>query len=84
MRTDNVYGENHPPEEDASPGEHGIREQIADADRNKDTAQDLDETRQQMIDNTDLSGGAGRVETPRDGHEPRRLPASGGRRGRGS
>lgn len=67
MATDNVYGENHPPSEDTGTGSPGIREQVADADKDKGTGQDLEETRRQMTQETELSGGQGRVETPRDG-----------------
>ncbi len=67
MPTDNVYGENHPPEEDSAPDAPSVREQVADADKAKGTADDLDETRRQMTQDTELSGGAGRAETPRDG-----------------
>ncbi|HEY0868273.1 MAG TPA: hypothetical protein VGE01_12880 [Fimbriimonas sp.] len=59
----NVYGENKPPEEGRK--EHGIREEVAEKDKDKDTAADLEETRKKMSQENE-GGGMGRSGTPKD------------------
>lgn len=55
----NVYGENHPPEEDAEKAP-GVREKVAEE---KGTAEDLEETRRKAAEETP-KGGMGRESTP--------------------
>jgi hypothetical protein len=62
----NVYGENHPSEEGKA--EKGIREQTAQKEESrskndKSTAEDLEQTRQEMSQ-SGQSGGMGREGTP--------------------
>lgn len=60
-----VYGENSDPSEGTT--EPGIREEIVKETPDKgDTAEDLEEARQEMIDATG-EGGMGRPGTPKDG-----------------
>ena len=53
----NVYGENHPKEEDTKKSK--VREQTGG------TAEEMDKTRKGMIDQRKLSGGMGRKSTPK-------------------
>lgn len=65
----NVYGENHPASDDRP--EPDIREQIAKRDPDKgDTAKDLEQAREEEIEDQPTEGGMGRQTTPRGNATP--------------
>jgi len=65
MNPEQGYGENRPPEEQAPSGP-GIRERTAKRDPAKQGNEDaFDQVRKEAAQESELTGGMGRTETPR-------------------